>query len=39
MKDLGYLKTLIARLDLDVLEQTRVSAQSQALRDAGVYSK
>jgi len=36
---LGYLKTLIARLDLDVMEDTHISAKSEALRDAGVYAR
>ena len=36
---LDYLKTLVARLDLDLREDTHISAKSEALREAGVYSK
>ena len=36
---LDYLKTLVARLNLDLMEDTRISKKSEALRDEGIYSK
>jgi len=36
---LDYLKTLIGRLDLDLMEDTRISDKSEALREVGIYPK
>ena len=35
---LSYMKTLISRLNLDVLEDTEISKLSQQRREAGLYS-
>ncbi len=36
---LDYLKVLVSRLGLDLVEDTHLSAKSQALREAGVYAE
>ena len=36
---LDYLKTLIARLGLDLLEDTRLSAKSEERREEGLYCR